>query len=131
MSALFLNILHRSICASWIVAAVLVLRLCLKRAPKWWNVLLWGVVAARLLLPFSIKSTLSLLPRAALLRPASLTAPVQSAGSGVGSVIGGSAAVSSGAAAGSLPGWIPVLAWVWLAGVLALCLYAALSALRV
>ena len=113
------------------MAAVLVLRLCLKRAPKWWNVLLWGVDAARLLLPFSIKSTLSLLPRAALLRPASLAAPVQSAGSEVGSVIGGSAAVSSGAAAGSLPGWIPVLAWVWLAGVLALCLYAALSALRV
>lgn len=47
MSALFLKILNMSVCASWIAAAVLVLRFCLKRAPKWVNVLLWGFVAAR------------------------------------------------------------------------------------
>lgn len=35
MSALFLKILNMSVCASWIAAAVLVLRFCLKRAPKW------------------------------------------------------------------------------------------------
>ena len=32
MSALFLKILNMSVCASWIAAAVLVLRFCLKRA---------------------------------------------------------------------------------------------------
>lgn len=40
MSALFLTILHMSVCASWLVLAVLLLRLCLRRAPKWFNVLL-------------------------------------------------------------------------------------------
>ena len=45
MSALFLTILHMSVCASWLVLAVLLLRLCLRRAPKWFNVLLWGIVA--------------------------------------------------------------------------------------
>ena len=71
MSTLFLKIVHMSVSASWIAAAVLVLRLCLKRAPKWVNVLLWGFVAVRLLFPFSIESTLSLLPRtdAVSLRP--------------------------------------------------------------
>ena len=54
MSAVFLKILNMSISASWIAMIVLVLRLCLKRAPKWWNVLLWGLVAVRLMLPFSV-----------------------------------------------------------------------------
>ena len=63
MSALFLKILNMSVCASWIAAAVLVLRFCLKRAPKWVNVLLWGFVAARLICPVSIESALSLIPR--------------------------------------------------------------------
>ena len=56
MSAVFLKILNMSISANWIAATVLLLHLCLKRAPKWWNVLLWGLVAVRLLLPFSIES---------------------------------------------------------------------------
>ena len=51
---LFLEIVNRSIAASWIVIAVLILRFCLKKAPKWVNVLLWGIVALRLVLPFSI-----------------------------------------------------------------------------
>ena len=79
MSALFLKILNMSVCASWIAAAVLVLRFCLKRAPKWANVLLWGFVAVRLLLPFSIESMLSLLPRTEVIRPAVTNVPVQTA----------------------------------------------------
>ena len=75
MSALFLKILNMSVCASWIAAAVLVLRFCLKRAPKWVNVLLWGFVAARLICPVSIESALSLIPRADAISSAVLTAP--------------------------------------------------------
>ena len=44
MSAVFLKILNMSISASWIAMIVLVLRLCLKRAPKWWNVLLLSLI---------------------------------------------------------------------------------------
>ena len=46
----FPDILNVSIAASWLVLAVLVLRLILKKAPKWIRVVLWGLVAIRLLL---------------------------------------------------------------------------------
>ena len=51
LDVVFSLVLTMSLSASWIAAAVLVLRLCLKRAPKWVNVLLWGIVAVRLVLP--------------------------------------------------------------------------------
>ena len=62
MSVAFLKLVNMSISASWLVLAVLVLRLILKKAPKWINVLLWGIVAVRLIFPFSIESALSLIP---------------------------------------------------------------------
>lgn len=62
MSGLFLKILTISISAGWLIVAVLISRLALKRAPKWINVLLWGIVAARLICPFSIESPVSLIP---------------------------------------------------------------------
>ena len=45
MNELFLKIINMSISASWLILAVLILRLVLKKAPKWVNVLLWGIVA--------------------------------------------------------------------------------------
>ena len=64
MSELFLKIINMSISASWLILAVLILRLVLKKAPKWVNVLLWGIVAVRLICPFSFESALSLIPSA-------------------------------------------------------------------
>ncbi len=58
----FSVILNISIAASWMVLAVIVLRLILKKAPKWIHVALWGLVAVRLLMPFSIESAYSLIP---------------------------------------------------------------------
>ena len=43
MSDLFLTIINMSISASWLVLTVLLLRFVLKKAPKWVNVLLWGI----------------------------------------------------------------------------------------
>ena len=64
MSEAFLKVVNMSISAGWLVLAVLALRLILKKAPKWVNVLLWGIVAVRLICPFSIESALSLIPSA-------------------------------------------------------------------
>ena len=122
MSALFLTILHMSVCASWLVLAVLLLRVCLRRAPKWFNVLLWGIVAVRLIFPFSIESTLSLLPRTEALRPAITTAQAQPAQVGAAAAVGGTAAPAQS--------WLSVLAWVWLAGAAVLLLYTMFSTLR-
>ena len=62
MSAFFLKILNMSISASWIVLAVLVIRLIFKKAPKWINTVLWGIVGLRLIMPFSLESVFSLIP---------------------------------------------------------------------
>lgn len=64
MNEFFLKIINMSISASWLIFAVLILRLALKKAPKWVNVLLWGIVAIRLICPFSFESALSLIPSA-------------------------------------------------------------------
>ena len=58
----FSTILNASIAASWMVLAVLVMRFVLKKSPKWVHVVLWGLVAVRLLMPFSIESAFSLIP---------------------------------------------------------------------
>ena len=60
MNELFLKIINMSISASWLILAVLILRLVLKKAPKWVNVLLWGIVAVRLICPLSFESALIL-----------------------------------------------------------------------
>lgn len=62
MSEFFLTIVNMSISASWIVLVVLLLRLLLKKAPKWIAVLLWGIVGLRLIMPFSFESVFSLIP---------------------------------------------------------------------
>lgn len=62
MNVLFLKIVNMSILASWLVLVVMILRLILKKAPRWISVLLWGLVAVRLICPFSIESPVSLIP---------------------------------------------------------------------
>lgn len=62
MSGIFLKAVNMSISAGWIVLAVTVLRLILKKAPAWIHVALWAIVAVRLMVPFTVQSTWSLLP---------------------------------------------------------------------
>ena len=134
MSELFLEIVNRSIAASWIVIAVLILRFCLKKAPKWVNVLLWGIVAVRLIFPFSIESALSLIPSAETVSPSIMMETAPSVQTGVPAldqvinpVIDHSLAPAPGASANPLQIWIPVLTVIWLLGVAALFLYSAVS----
>ena len=138
MAAVFLKLLNLSISASWLVLAVLVLRLVSKRSPKWMNVLLWGIVALRLVLPFSIESALSLIPSAETVSPAAVQFdPAPTITSGV-SVIDNAvnpslsehfAAVPT-ASVNQLYVWAYLAGWVWLIGLGAMLLYALVSYLR-
>ena len=138
MAAVFLKLLNLSISASWLVLAVLVLRLVSKRSPKWMNVLLWGIVALRLVLPFSIESALSLIPSAETVSPVAVqSAPAPTITSGV-SVIDNAvnpslsehfAAVPT-ASVNPLYVWTEIAGWVWLIGLGAMLLYALASYLR-
>ncbi len=62
MTAVFLKLLNISLTASIVVLVVILLRLILRRAPKFINCILWAIVGARLCLPFTIESKLSLVP---------------------------------------------------------------------
>ena len=64
MEVIFLKILNMSITASWLVFAVMVLRLLLKKAPKAMMVVMWALVGIRLVCPFSLESVLSMIPSA-------------------------------------------------------------------
>lgn len=62
MNELVHSLVSRSLSAGWLVLAVLVLRMLLRRAPRWVFPALWGLVALRLVMPFSIQSQFSLIP---------------------------------------------------------------------
>lgn len=68
MGEIFLKLLNMSITASWLILAVLCIRLLFRKIPRWITCLLWGVVAIRLIFPFSIESAFSLQPSAEPIR---------------------------------------------------------------
>ena len=59
MNAVFTKLLSMSVAACWLILAVLVLRLLLKKAPRWISCLLWALVAVRLVCPVSFQSPVS------------------------------------------------------------------------
>ena len=138
MSGIFLKLLNLSISASWLVLVVLALRLVLKRAPKWVDVLLWGMVALRLMLPFSIESALSLIPSAETLSPEvvqfdpapTITSGVEFIDNAVNPSLSESFAAAPLASVNPLYVWTYLAGWVWLIGLAAMLLYALVSYLR-
>ncbi|MBQ3137841.1 MAG: hypothetical protein IJB74_10235 [Clostridia bacterium] len=62
--SIFINLLNASISACWLVGGVVLFRLIFRKAPKWLNVVLWAIVAVRLLCPVPIESSFSLVPTA-------------------------------------------------------------------
>lgn len=134
MTAFFLKILNMSISASWIVLAVLLLRLVLKKAPKWGTVLLWGIVAVRLICPFSIESVMSLIPSAETISPEIMMDNTPAINTGipiinniVNPIIGESFTPAPGASANPLQIWLPILSVVWVMGMVLLFAYTAIS----
>ena len=138
MAAVFLKLLNLSISASWLVLAVLVLRLISKRSPKWMNVLLWGIVALRLMLPFSIESALSLIPSAETVSPAvvqfdpapTITSGVNIIDNAVNPSLSEHFAAAPTMSVNPLYVWTYLAGWVWLIGLGVMLLYALVSYLR-
>ncbi|MDR0964652.1 MAG: hypothetical protein LBM60_08550 [Clostridium sp.] len=62
MGDFFLQILNMSLVASIVIGAVMLIRLPLKKVPKWISYALWAVVGFRLVCPFSIESPISFMP---------------------------------------------------------------------
>ncbi len=137
MTELFLSIVNMSISASWIVLAVLFLRLILKKAPKWIIVLLWGIVAIRLICPIFIESVVSLIPSTETVSPEIMleqTPEIHSGVTMINSVVNPMIAHSftpdPATSANPLQLWIPAFALIWIIGMIGMVLHAAISYFR-
>ena len=134
LSEVFLKIVNMSISASWLVLAVLLLRLVLKKAPKWVSVLLWGFVAVRLICPFSIESMLSLIPSAETVSPEimmdwtpEISTGISSVDTVINPIITQTFAPNPATSANPLQILIPVAGIFWFAGIAIMLLYTAVS----
>ena len=129
----FSNVLNASISASWLILVVVVLRLLLKKTPKWVAVMLWGIVAIRLLFPFSIESVFSLIPSAETISEELLQAgPVPGVQPAYLEIVtnpsyGREVTMELDRSIGSFQWDLLSMTFVWLAGVAIMVIYTAVS----
>ena len=134
MDKLFITIVNNGLVASWIILAVIVLRKLLNRIPKWVNCLLWGLVAIRLAIPFSIESIFSLIPSAKPV-PADIEyAKIPKIDSGmhavnmvINPVLENHFAVKEIASVNPIQVIIFISSYIWMIGVIGLLIYAFVS----
>lgn len=137
MADVFIKTLNMGIAASWLILAVVVLRILLKRAPKRFRLLLWAVVGLRLVLPVSIESALSLVPSAQTLPEGVMYAAAPELNTGIAALndainpaFTAAFAPEPAASANPLQVLLPVASVIWLAGAAVMLLWALVSWLR-
>lgn len=137
MADVFIKTLNMGIAASWLILAVVVLRVILKRAPKRFRLLLWAVVGLRLVLPVSIESALSLVPSTQTLPENVMYAAAPELNTGIAALndainpaFTAAFAPEPAASANPLQVLLPVASVIWLAGAAVMLLWALVSWLR-
>ena len=138
MEMIFLNVFNRSLAAGWLILAVIVVRLLLKKAPRRLSCVLWAVVAVRLLCPFFPASSFSLIPsRETISAEVVRFAPAPAIDSGIPALnealnpmIGERFAPAPGTSVNPLYIWTAIAGIVWLVGVAVMAGYALLGSLR-
>ena len=138
MSDLFLRVCNLALTAGWVALFVMAARLLLRRAPRRLHCLLWGVVALRLVLPFSFQSMFSLIPSTQPLPENIATAPVPQIDSGfaaidrvVNPVLSETLTPAIGASVNPMQVLLAVGSVLWLVGIAAMLIWAAVSYLRI
>ena len=137
MTDLFLTILNLSFSATWVVLAVVLARLLLKKAPRRLVCALWALVALRLLFG-GIEAPFSLLPSTELIPPESLfdQAPelhigISGIDDAVNPIYSESLRPTPGASVNPLQVWLAVFANVWVLGMGVMAIWAGVSCYRV
>ena len=137
MTEFFLTVVNMSISTGWIILAVLLLRSLLKKAPKWITVVLWGMVALRLICPFSIESVLSLLPSSQTINPEiNLNTPEINSGvtiidNAINPIISDTTiTLQPEKSVNFFQFIVPYLAGLWILGMVVLFIYTAISYLK-
>lgn len=138
MDAIFLKLLNMSFAASWLILAVMVLRLILKKAPRWVSCILWATVAIRLICPYFFESSFSLIPSAETIssttvryahEPA-IDSGVPFINNALNPIISKSFAPTPGASVNPLYIWMFIASIIWVIGSFGLLGYALVSFLR-
>lgn len=137
MADVFIKTLNMGIAAGWLIVAVVVLRVLVKRAPKRFRLLLWAVVGLRLVLPVSIESALSLVPSAQTLPEGVMYAAAPELNTGIAALndvinpaFTAAFAPEPAASANPLQVLLPAASVIWLAGAAVMLLWALVSWLR-
>ena len=129
-SSVFLQVVRLSLTAGWMILVLLALRPLLKKAPRRFSCLLWGLVAIRLALPFSFESRVSMVPQAA----AAPQKIAQALNPGQVMWVNPAALAANPlpAAQAAAPAFSPasLIPLVWGLGIAAMLLYAAISYFR-
>ena len=128
MDKLFLTVLNMSITGAYVIAAICIARLFLKKSPKIITYCLWTVAAFRLIFPFSIESILSLIPFNAQPIPTDIAIqPVPRIDSGIAFVNSAVSGVLPAAtpeySANPLQIWTAIGAYAWIIGVGIMVIY--------
>lgn len=138
MEYIFLNLVNMSFVASWLVLAVFVLRLPLKKAPRRLHCILWGLVGVRLVFPFSIESVFSLIPSTKPLPAEIITSQNPQIDSGVpiidnaiNPILTASFLEKPGYSTNPTQIWLVILAYAWLIGMILMLTYALVSYLLI
>lgn len=138
MTRLFLEIFNMSVAASYLLLAIVLIRIPLKKAPKWISVLLFGIAAIRLICPLSIESVLSLIPSGETVSPDNITngSPVINSGIPVidntfNPIINETLKPDVGASVNPMQIIAFVASIIWMVGAVALIIYAIVSYIRV
>ncbi|SCZ07681.1 M56 family metallopeptidase [Alkaliphilus peptidifermentans] len=137
MSELFLTVLNMSLTASYVILFVILVRLILKKAPKVISYALWGVVAFRLIMPFSFESMFSLMPW----NTNTVTIPhdiiyqqspqINSGIEVVDSFVNSSLHVATnGASVNPLQIYTEIGGYIWILGIMVLLIYSVVSVLQ-
>lgn len=137
MTRIFLYLANMSITAGYLILAVLVLRLILRKVPRNLLLWLWALVGLRLILPVSVESALSLIPKAKPIPMDIAYSPAPAIDSGVAvidrtvnPVMAENLAPAVTASVNPMQIVLTVGSAIWLVGVAMMLLYAAFSYIR-
>ncbi|MBQ7115479.1 MAG: hypothetical protein IJN94_03575 [Clostridia bacterium] len=138
MANIFIDLFNMSITASYLVLAVVVARLLLKKAPKWINCLLWALVGVRLICPFSFESALSLVPSSQTIsvnnsstgRPFTVQSGVSVIDNNINEIVNSKYYEGVTVPANTFADMTTILSIIWLFGLFAMLLYGMFSYLR-
>lgn len=138
MEAVFIKLLNMNIAASWLVFVIILLRLLLKKAPKWIMVVLWGFVAFRLIFPFSLESVFSMIPSAETIPQNILISEKPTINSGfdvvnqaVNQMIADTLTPNAGDSVNPMQILIFIASVIWIIGIIAMCIYMIISYIRI